>query len=220
MKKYCLGGSIAVGKTTILNKIKNSIEIDGFYKKILISEEFDVDSDIMKDIMDSTYNKDKVLFDELIQLYTQFNRWSAYIKNINYAIKKDYSMVFFDRGPLDPLVFAMLSIKDEKQKQLLVEYSINLLKKIFEKYGKPDLYFILSIKDINIINRRIQERNRIEEIKNSDNLFIDNLNRKFPELLKDLCNKLNVTYKEIDASKKFNDVYSDIINEVKRNENV
>lgn len=144
-KIYLLSGSIGVGKSTILEKLKKT-------KKYEVVTEFDLENPLIKKIISSTYGKKKI-DQSVMQMFTFANRL------MSFELSKKRRPLFVDRSPLDPLIFNKLLGFD---KHPMHYAQLNLLREYLQKYKKQlkIIYFDL---EPEAIIERIVERNRENE---------------------------------------------------------
>lgn len=187
-------GPIGIGKTTIVNKIKewNLEFIDS------IVDELDLNNKIIKEMIKETYtNNEKVLDHTLVQMNTFSNRFLHMQIAINEA-EKNNKITVFDRALFDPLLFNTYTLDENlKQNELFESLCDSIIKNNKALIDKL-VYIILDFdhfdskqKDLNIILERLKKRNRTNE----------NINEKTIDMI------LNFKYRMIEILKKYNVYY-------------
>ena len=141
-KSYILSGPIGVGKTTVIELLKNE------YKTL---SELNPNDEIIKHIIKNTYaQNEKKLNPDVVQMYTFANRFLTFAIN---------TPGIFDRGPVDPIVFDFLFNK----KSMFLTFLDALKNK--ENTLKNTKHIILTLNEKENISR-LEKRNRENEFIN------------------------------------------------------
>ncbi|MBE0701372.1 MAG: deoxynucleoside kinase [Acholeplasmataceae bacterium] len=163
--KISVGGMIASGKSTLVQKLGDALNLP-------IMEEFEKDDEVFNTLLKWLYEqKDNV--EMLLQIYFIHNHWLNQQKyNNNFIV---------DRDLIEHWLFAHHNLKS-------MPTIMNMYNGVFHAYmnqiTKPDLYIILDVDWQNFENR-VMERGRQQEIDN-----FDKNKAYFQSLLKDYVKKI------------------------------
>lgn len=178
--KFIITGPIGVGKTTVLNHIKNC------YKNISIIEEFNSDDFITKEIIKDTYREKKILNPEIKQMSIFCNRHLTFEVANNIESKNEYCLI--DRAFLDPIVFAQI-FNDSKK-------ALRFYQKILKKEKIKNVYHIILDLDFEENKKRVMNREREGE----DGFIVEKVIRDFNKTMVKLLKKYNYRYVVLDVN--------------------
>lgn len=165
MKKtlYLLDGSIGVGKTTIINKIKEMMNTT--HPEISIIEEFNMEDPLIQKIIRNSYGE-QVVPSSLVQDYMIDIKVIEFMFALDEFLKDDSkSELWSDRTPFDPWMFWMIDggwkegMDIPKNYQLLLDF---IKEKQNEKYFEI-VWIRLRWQD-DLILESIKQRNRNGEV--------------------------------------------------------
>ncbi len=144
--KISVGGMIASGKSTLVKRLGEALELP-------VMEEFERDDEVFNTLLRWLYEQ-KNNVEMLLQIYFIHNHW------LN-QVKYDGSFIV-DRDLVEHWLFAQHNLKK-------MPTIMNMYNGVFHAYmnqvKKPDLYIVLDV-DWEHFKKRVMERGREQEIEN------------------------------------------------------
>ncbi len=185
--KISVGGMIASGKSTLVTKLGNHLNLP-------VMEEFEKDDEVFNTLLKWLYEqKDNV--EMLLQIYFIHNHWLNQIKYDNHFI--------VDRDLVEHWLFAHHNLKS-------MPTIMNMYNGVFHAYmnqiKKPDLYIILDL-DWENFEARVMDRGRAQEIDNFDKnkTYFQNLLKDYTSKISAQCAVYDIPYVVIDTNNKSED---------------
>ncbi len=156
--KVVISGTVGVGKTTVSELLKNTLEKNN---QVNLNLEIPYENPYL-----SFYYKNRTEWSFLIQLDYMLNRFKALIKVEQLMETNSNSIAIFDRHFLDDFIFgSMKIIREDMSAMQWNQYALitkNLVSRI-NYDDRPDYFFLLKASFENVIER-IKKRSREEEL--------------------------------------------------------
>jgi len=198
--KISVGGMIASGKSTLVTKLGNHLNLP-------VMEEFEKEDEVFNTLLKWLYEqKDNV--EMLLQIYFIHNHWLNQIKYDNHFI--------VDRDLVEHWLFAHHNLKS-------MPTIMNMYNGVFHAYmnqiKKPDLYIILDL-DWENFEARVMDRGRAQEIDNFDKnkIYFQNLLKDYTSKISAQCAVYDIPYVVIDTNNKSEgDVFKEALKAISEN---
>ncbi len=174
--RIAIGGMIASGKSTLVNNLSKTLNIQAM-------REFEADDIVFNTMLDWLYKGVKDV-DMLLQNYFLHHNWSS---------QRDFKeSLIQDKYIIENLIFAQDFLRNDKEQ-------LEIYNGIFNCYVKssykPDIYIILQI-DWETFKMRINKRGRQQEIENFNNNidYFKRLIDVYIDKLVEQCKIYNIPY--------------------------
>jgi deoxyadenosine/deoxycytidine kinase len=191
--KIAVGGMIASGKTNLVNRLGEVLEMP-------VMPEYREDDDVFATLLGWLY-EGKPNTEMLLQVYFLHDAWLR---------QKEYSDHFvLDRDIIEHWLFAQENLKDTPE-------IMNMYNGVFHSYmnqiTKPDLYIILDV-DWKHFKERIFNRQRSQEVENfeKNSVYFASLLNNYVQRMRAQCVIFNIPYVVINTNDLTEDEVFDVV---------